>query len=173
MKLCISFVLAASLLLPAPLFAKEAPKAPVKKAAAAKPAKKAAPKKTIAPVKKSIPKTALKKPAALPLKKQPAQKPASSKQIKTTEVQSQTPEKSAEPPLVDTKSKAKELLKKLEEIKNIEPVKLKPIEKPSLPEQKYWLDQPTKDAPVRDYYKDHPGSYSPPLLKYDLPSGVY
>lgn len=200
MKLFISFALAGALLLPAPLFAKEAPKVPIKKAATAKsatqvqkkpatknaPIKKTAQKKKIVSTKKTVPKAPVKTPAALPLKKSSAQKPplpplkqpAPLKQAEATEVQSQMPEKKVEPPPTDTKSKVKELLEKLEEAKKTVPtkpesVKLRPIEKQPVPEQKYWLDQPTQDAPVRDYYKEHPGSYSPPLLKYDLPSGVY
>lgn len=195
MKLFISFALAVALLLPVSLYAKEAPKTPVKKAATAKsatqiqkksaskivPIKKTVPKGAIVPVKKSTPTAAMKKPASLPPKKPSAQKPPSPtiiqssplNQSEAAEVQPQTSEKKVEPPPSDTKSKAKELLKKLEAIKQIEPIKVTPIQKPALPEQKYWLDQPTQDAPVRDYYKEHPGSYSPPLLKYDLPSGVY
>ena len=195
MKILCSLILACALLFPAPLFAKSTPKVSAKKIVAAKSAvqttkksatKKAAPVKKAAPIKKTTPKTVVKKAAAPTVKKPSAQKPpvpplkqeAAQQPTGAAAVQPYMPEKNGEPPADDTKSKAKELLKKLEEIKRTVPakpesVKLNPIEKQPLPEQKYWLDQPTQDAPVRDYYKEHPGSYSPPLLKYDLPSGVY
>lgn len=146
----------------------------------------AAVKKTMVKAKqvKTIDSSSKKKPAVSPLSKQKIVK----KQVKQPAPKKSPPKISQPPPVIQKptaipkdppeqesspRDKAKALLEKIEAIKKIEPPKLiplKPIEKPAT--EKLLLDQPTQDEPVRDYYREHPGSYGPPLLKYDLPSGI-
>ncbi len=78
----------------------------------------------------------------------------------------------------ETKAKLESLKKKISEIKKIEPVEVKKIEIPIKTPLKNIGNPLTdtyenEDKPMREYWKTHPGSYGPPLLKYNLPSGIF
>lgn len=127
-----------------------------------------------ASIKKSAPKVKAEKTEQIKQLKKPVTKPKmkSTSPAKEPVIQ---PAKSQPAKKDSTAAKAKDLLKKLNAIKTIEPVKLtplKPIQKQAQPGFKTIFDQPTSDAPVRDYYNERPGSIGPPLLKYDLPTGL-
>lgn len=76
----------------------------------------------------------------------------------------------------ETKTKLEALKKKISEIKKVEPVEVKKIEtKTPLKNigNPYIDSYENEDKPMREYWKTHPGSYGPPLLKYNLPSGIF
>jgi len=78
----------------------------------------------------------------------------------------------------ETKEKLESLKKKISEIKKIEPVEVKKIESPIKAPLKNIGNPLTdtyenEDKPMREYWRTHPGSYGPPLLKYNLPSGIF
>lgn len=78
-----------------------------------------------------------------------------------------------ENPQDDTKKKAADLLEKLNKLKNIEPATPKKIDtsltepfKAPAVSNPLTDSYPGEDATMREYYRQHPGTYSPPLLNY-------
>lgn len=151
-------------------------------------------KKTIQTVKTT--KKQVKTPLAITGKKTQSVEPEEPLQNSdTTKSEQQKKLKTETPPTTqDIQEQSKESVQKKDEGADMEKktpkikelIKIRPLIKaekvtplqadpqPSGNTGNAWTDTyQDQDQTMRDYYRDHPGSYSPPLLKYDLPSGIY